>query len=98
MKRLLAVMAFSALTFIVSAPVLAEDQAPSTPPAATAPSKRQAAFEKRKEIILARLDKRISALQELRSCVSSANNRDDMKQCRDSFREKMRSESGRGRK
>ncbi len=91
MTRLRSFIALSALTLILSAPAFAEGQAPSA--ATPAPAKdNQASFEKRKAVTLARIDKRISSLTELKGCVAAANNREDMEKCREKFKEEMETE------
>lgn len=96
MKRIRSYVALSALTLILSAPAFAADQSPA---AVAAPAKdKQADFEKRKSVTLARIDKRISSLQELRGCVAAANNREDMEKCREKFKEEMETEKAERRR
>ncbi|MFY7994643.1 MAG: hypothetical protein ACOVP4_15195 [Bacteriovoracaceae bacterium] len=47
-------------------------------------------FQKGKAMMLSNMDKRISILQESKSCISSASNRDQMKACRDQMKAKMK--------
>jgi len=78
MKRRLRVPVFLlAIASILSVPALAAD-----PQAA-----RKDGFEARKATALERIDREIALFQELRSCVATANGREDMEKCRDKFRE-----------
>ncbi len=47
-------------------------------------------FQKGKAMILSNMDKRIGILQESRSCISSASNREQMKDCRQKMKAKMK--------
>ena len=47
-------------------------------------------FQKGKAMMLSNMDKRISILQESKSCISSASNRDQMKDCHIKMKAKMK--------
>lgn len=48
-------------------------------------------FAKRKEHALVNIDKRIGFLQEMKSCISSATDKDGIQKCRQDHKEKMKS-------
>ena len=53
-------------------------------------------FAKRKQMQIENLDKRITNLTELKSCISSASKKEDLKAChkkRKAFREQMKQEN-----
>lgn len=49
-------------------------------------------FEKRKAKTIAMADMRIASLNNLKTCVSSSSDKDSLKKCQESHREKMKSE------
>src|SRR5712691_3428725 len=50
--------------------------------------KRQARFQEKKQMLLEHMDKRISALQQAKSCVQKAQNPEALRDCRPEDREK----------
>lgn len=80
MKRLGAAVVLALNIAALAAPALAEMREDSK-------GSREMTFEQRKEMMISRIDRRISTLQELRGCVSGAKSHDDMKKCKDKFRE-----------
>ena len=52
--------------------------------------KRKERFEKAKQMATSNIDKRISALQGTKSCISSASDKESLKKCRESARSKAK--------
>jgi hypothetical protein len=83
MKNILCIL------FIITFSQLGHSQEP--PPGMMEKGKPDPAqFEKHKKMILADLDSRIAAGQELKACVVKAKSHEDMKKCRDQEQEKMK--------
>lgn len=57
---------------------------------AFAQDKKEEKIEEVKQQILSRIDKRISAIQEHKSCIQGASSREQIKSCRDSHKESMK--------
>lgn len=53
--------------------------------------KKQQVLQEAKSRAMANIDKRISILQSGKSCLSSANSREDLKSCRKTMKESMKS-------
>lgn len=63
----------------------------SMPVFAAEPSqKKEFDIEKRKEEVISRIDKRIGLLQELKKCITDAKTREELKKCRETFKEERR--------
>ena len=93
MKRLAAAVVLALAAATLAVPAFAEMQEGSK-------DSKGMTFEQRKNAMLSRIDKRISTLQDLRGCVSGAKSHDDMKKCKDRFREEredMHEKTERGR-
>ena len=63
--------------FVISFPVFAEEPA----------EQKGIDIEKKKEDVVSRIDKRIGILQELKKCITDAATKEDLKKCRESFKE-----------
>lgn len=66
--------------FVISSPVFAEEAA----------EQKGIDIEKKKEDVVSRIDKRIGILQELKKCITDAATKEDLKKCRESFKEERR--------
>jgi hypothetical protein len=75
-------------TAITALPVLAFDN----PPRQMAPGPN---FEQRKAEIINRIDQRIARIQEEKACVQAAQNHDDIRACREKFKEEMKGQQQR---
>ena len=70
------------ITLFIAVPAFAADNAPQ--PKGPGPN-----FEQHRADILKRIDARIARNQEEKSCVQAAKNHDDIKACRDKFKEEV---------
>ncbi|MBI4746551.1 MAG: hypothetical protein HY786_08440 [Deltaproteobacteria bacterium] len=63
--------------FVISIPVFAEEAA----------EQKGIDIEKKKEDVVSRIDKRIGILQDLKKCITDAATKEELKKCRESFKE-----------
>ena len=75
MKKLNAIIVLSLLALAI--PAFAENP----------DNRKEFTFDQKKDFIIARIDKRIAMLQELKQCVWSSRDRDGLGKCRERFRE-----------
>jgi hypothetical protein len=73
----------TAFTMLLAVPAFAADN--SSQPKGPGPN-----FEQHRAEILKRIDGRIARNQEEKSCVQAAKNHDDIKACRDKFKEELK--------
>lgn len=66
--------------FVISIPVFAEEPA----------EQKGIDIEKKKEDVVSGIDRRIGVLQELKKCITDAATKEDLKKCRESFKEERR--------
>lgn len=78
MKRALLLVVLS--LFVISIPVFAEEPA----------GQKGIDIEKKKEDVVSRIDKRIGVLQELKKCITDAATKEELKKCKESFKEERR--------
>ena len=83
MKKL--VVIFLAVIFTLGLSILAYSQNPQA-----AKPQGKMSIEQRKARIISSIDERITTLQELKACVSAAQTHEDLRKCRENFRQERK--------
>ena len=83
MKKLMVILI--GVVFILGIFILVYAQSPEG-----AKPQEKISFEQRKANIISSIDQRINRLQELKTCVSAAQTQDDLRRCREKFKEERK--------